>query len=183
MVTTRTATFVVAYADVGVTMVRRPPNGLSLEDSLRFHGWVVTGSGCWEWQGNISVQGYGRIRGNNTLMYAHRAAYIVWVGPVSRDLEVRHKCDNPPCMNPSHLEPGTHGDNMRDMFERKRATILRGERRSNLSELDVRMIRSLYATGLYTQGVLSDFYGIDSSNVSRIINKRTWDHIDKLDTL
>lgn len=36
-------------------------------------------------------------------------------GPV-----LRHRCDNPPCINPAHLEPGTQADNVRDMAERGR---------------------------------------------------------------
>ena len=34
---------------------------------------------------------------------------------------MRHKCDNPPCVRPSHLLLGTHADNAMDASMRGRA--------------------------------------------------------------
>ena len=33
---------------------------------------------------------------------------------------MRHKCDNPKCLNPEHLEIGTQSDNTKDRDERNR---------------------------------------------------------------
>jgi hypothetical protein len=95
-----------------------------LEVRLRETGWTVTESGCWEWSGKRNDGGYG-IFSARRLGYenvrAHRVMYEHFVGPIPEGLEMRHRCDNPPCVNPEHLEPGTHAQNMADIFDRGRA--------------------------------------------------------------
>ena len=79
---------------------------------------VLPGGECIEWTGARSAAGYGRLG----TKYAHRVAYEKAHGPIARGMVVRHRCDNPPCVNPAHLELGTQADNMRDMAVRGRAS-------------------------------------------------------------
>jgi hypothetical protein len=51
---------------------------------------------------------------------AHRVAWTIANDAEPGSLLVRHRCDNPTCCNPAHLELGTHADNMRDKVERGR---------------------------------------------------------------
>ncbi len=77
-------------------------------------------NGCLEWTKGVGNTGYGRtgLRGCN--FAAHRVAYYIYYMEDPGDLMVRHKCDNPRCCHPFHLELGTHLDNMRDMVLRHR---------------------------------------------------------------
>lgn len=71
---------------------------------------------CWLWQGTIDVCGYGRIgRADrpNRKMLAHRAAYTLAVGPIPSGYSLDHLCRVRACVNPAHLEPVTHAENMR----------------------------------------------------------------------
>jgi hypothetical protein len=80
-------------------------------------------TGCWEWRGGKSSNGYGLLTlsvatrrtasGNAAMRGAHIWSYERYVGPVPDGLELDHLCRTPICCNPSHLEPVTHLENMR----------------------------------------------------------------------
>lgn len=75
---------------------------------------------CWEWEGDRSSGGYGRTADGRT---ASRVAYIEAYGPIGHDEVVRHRCDNPPCVRPSHLVAGMLADNTADMWRQGRAGL------------------------------------------------------------
>ncbi len=91
-----------------------------LEDPRRFWDRVLIGDGCWEWQGNRSESGYGRVKIDGVRWQAPRLAYKLWHGRLARDLFVCHACDNPPCVRPDHLWLGTQADNLRDAYAKGR---------------------------------------------------------------
>lgn len=88
---------------------------------------VPTENGCSEWPGGRTTAGYGsvskRLQGRNEQYYAHRLAWFVVHGmPPEETPHVRHVvCNNPPCCNVDHLEPGTHAQNMADKVRAGRA--------------------------------------------------------------
>lgn len=76
-------------------------------------------TGCVLWQGAVTGSGYGHLRINGTLVYAHRFAFFLKHGrwPEPNGL---HSCDTPACVNADHIFEGTHADNMADMRRKGR---------------------------------------------------------------
>lgn len=100
-----------------------PQRDRPLERRLQDVGWTVTDSGCWDWDGRRNEDGYGTFSAERLGFRdarAHRVVYEHLVGPIPSDAVLRHSCDNPPCVNPAHLQPGTQADNVADMVERER---------------------------------------------------------------
>lgn len=64
---------------------------------------------------------------------AHRVGYELLKAPIPPGLVVDHKCYNPSCVNPDHLEPVTQAENMRRswLHSPKRATAERLERKTH----------------------------------------------------
>lgn len=84
-------------------------------------GVKIAESGCWEWTRNKSGKGYGAISFQGKKNYAHRVSLAVFSGfDIKSPFYVMHKCDNPICVNPDHLKPGTQFDNMRDAARKGR---------------------------------------------------------------
>jgi hypothetical protein len=92
------------------------------EPRLPEHFWskvvVDCETGCWTWIA-AKANGYGRFTigsrptKDSRQTGAHRLAYITLVAPVARELDLDHLCRRPACVNPAHLEPVTHAENVR----------------------------------------------------------------------
>lgn len=75
---------------------------------------------CWLWTGAALPTGYGFLTENATILYAHRFSYELSVGPIPAGLEIDHLCNQRGCVNPRHLEPVTHAENVRRAHARRR---------------------------------------------------------------
>lgn len=79
----------------------------------RFWEKVQKTETCWLWASNVNGSGYGHFWNGNRLVVAHRWAYEHLIGPIPEGLQLDHLCRVRRCVNPSHLEPVTRGENIR----------------------------------------------------------------------
>jgi hypothetical protein len=135
-------------------------------------------SGCWLWLGAKHQKfGYGKIGyDNRKYQAAHRASYSVFNGEIPDGMLVRHKCDNPYCVNPDHLEVGTDADNMADMVRRGRS--LKGGKNHNavLNDTVVSDIKRRLFLGSNQKTIAAEF-GVWGSAIQKIQTGNSWRHV------
>lgn len=138
--------------------------------------------GCWEWQGYRMPSGHGQIGiPGRRVTTTHRVAWEIANGrAIPQGLMVRHRCDNPPCINPKHLEIGTAADNSRDAVERGRVARGISHPHTRLSEAQVIEIRARYrrftVPGLRgyrsNRDYLASEYGVSGKYIVAIAGRR-----------
>lgn len=135
---------------------------------------IVSKDGCWNWLRSTNGRGYGRMRFGGVACSAHRVSFQLRAGkPIPKDRKICHRCDNPRCVNPSHLFSGSQKDNMRDMF-RKRRKSHSGQRNPNsrLTEDQARDIKTRY---LFDGGhALAREYGVSRNLPGMIFRGQIW---------
>lgn len=139
---------------------------------------------CWEWEGARTKDGYGIFwdgtkherSGANRMIGAHRWAYMRYVGDIPEGHEVCHSCDNPPCVNPSHLYTDTHAANASRAWQLGRNTPLLGEDnpKSKMTAAGVVEARERHAAGGVTIAELAREFGVTPTSMGRIIHRRVW---------
>jgi hypothetical protein len=135
-----------------------------------------TMSKCWEWQGSRSHDNYGLVTSKAYKGYAHRLSWILHCGPMIQGNFVLHRCDNPPCCNPSHLFLGSKQDNARDAVAKGRQALGSRNGQSKLSESDVIEILRLLSVGISQPRIAAGF-GISTRTVSKINTGTRWKHL------
>jgi len=96
----------------------------------RFWAKVDKTGSCWTWTAGKFSEGYGAFWVAGRVVQAHRFAYELLVGPISKGLVTDHLCRNRACVNPSHLETVT-----------QRINILRGVGVAAVSALKTECVR------------------------------------------
>jgi HNH endonuclease len=78
---------------------------------LREKIYVEPNTGCWLWLGYLNSDGYARSSGQ--WQYVHRRIYEFFSGPIPEALELDHLCRTRCCVNPAHLQPVPHIENIK----------------------------------------------------------------------
>ena len=137
---------------------------------------------CWEWTAFRDKNGYGRIGlggREDGVGFAHRVAWMLFRGEIPAGKLVLHKCDNPPCVRPSHLFTGTDSDNAFDRSKKGRNRDQFGQK-NNLSKIEkeehIREIRRRVAMG-ESQVSIGKIFGVSQSAVSKIVRRKRWGHV------
>lgn len=89
---------------------------------------------CWNWKGAIRQGGYGYFSWFGKNYAAHRLSYQLTKGDIPKGMFICHKCNNPRCVNPSHLYIGDAKDNARD-FVNSNKRIFSQEEKGLIKEL------------------------------------------------
>jgi hypothetical protein len=135
-----------------------------------------TPEGCWLWTGTRTRYGYFYI-GNHRMMKAHRFSWILSNGPIPNGMCILHRCDNPPCLNPSHLWIGTQAQNVQDMRSkgRERHRGAKGEAHlgSKLTTEKVLKIRQ----DPRTEVAIAAEYGVNRATIGSIRRRENWKHV------
>lgn len=126
---------------------------------------VTLNGECIEYDGSRTEFGHGQFWFEGVHWHAHRYSYTVHKGPIPKGMQVRHTCDNPPCINPEHLVLGTQQDNINDCIARGR----RYKHDRMITEQQLEEIRNLRMRGA-TYKELGEMYGVSRQTIYRYVS-------------
>ncbi len=149
-----------------------------IDDIAREKFWSKVDKGqpdeCWLWTGGKNESGYGFLYSMRKRVGAHRASFYMANGPFDLSMYICHKCDNPSCVNPSHLFLGTADDNNKDMWRKGRA-IIPPHIGLNFTEDQIHEIRA----DPRSHKALGRAMGVSFSTISRIRSGKSYGHIGR----
>ena len=128
---------------------------------------------CWEWMGATRTQqsdSYGDMRIDGKKVLAHRVAYVLFNGPIPTEMCVCHRCDNPLCVNPTHLFLGSKGENNQDRARKNRSAVGEACGAAKLTWEQVTEIRASAESGPR----LAERFGVSSTTIYGVRNGNHW---------
>ena len=125
---------------------------------------------CWIWKLSKDKDGYGYFSINGKTLKAHRVSYIIHYGEIKEGMHILHSCDNPSCVNPSHLRQGDEKENAKDREERNSKYHPKGKDVYNakFNNEQILEIRSLYSSGKYNTVEIGRIYGCSHKLIHQV---------------
>ncbi len=162
-----------------VCVTQRPPRSRPIE--VRFaEKYTRRGTTeCWPWTGSKDQFGRGYIWYEGKVTRAPRVAWVLHHGvPFPEGKDACHTCDNPGCVNPAHIWPGSESDNLRDAENKGRVPHRIGEEHvfAKLTTAQVREIRARHAAGEAQTEIALD-YNVKPSTVYGVVIRKSWKHV------
>ena len=134
---------------------------------------------CWNWSGSrTNSKWHGQWRNSaGNIELAHRAAWRLMRCDIPREMFVLHRCDNPICVNPSHLFLGTQSENLKDMWAKGRGRPMpsHGEKHG-MSKLTAKSVLEIRESNLSAKEIASKF-GVGTTTIYDIRKRKIWKHI------
>lgn len=130
----------------------------------------------------VGARGYGNIsmyhNGLHKQAFIHRMVAYAFLGdPPEGKTIVCHLDDNKLNNRADNLVWGNPYDNMRHMIEHRRSLVGSKNPRALLNDVEVLTIRRLYKEKSFSQTALAVTYGVNQTQISRIVLRKAWKHI------
>lgn len=138
----------------------------------------ITDEDCWNWTAGQDGRGYGCLSVRNKGKKATHVAFYLFHGRWPKGL-LLHSCDNPLCINTSHLREGDDKDNTQDRVERERTAKGETSGLSKLTNEQVLLIKDKLNNTTLKHFEIAELFSVTRSTISSIYRGRTWKHIKR----
>lgn len=128
---------------------------------------------CIVWTGHKNPDAYPLLMFRGKRRTVHVISWMLQHGEAPDGLVIMHRCDNPPCFNPDHLQAGTTTENIHDAIAKGRLVFGEHHGNSKLTADAVREIRVKCDMG-YSRKEISEQFGITPNHITRIFTRREW---------
>ena len=130
-------------------------------------------NGCWEWTASLNQRGYGMFANCKDGQLAHRIS-LIWSGKDLTGKMACHHCDNPKCVNPSHLFVGDAKSNMLDKVNKNRHHNIKIRR---FTKEEIESIRNSRFWTRETYSSLGRKYHVNATTIRDIVLKNSYKDI------
>ncbi|MBU2249238.1 MAG: HNH endonuclease [Gammaproteobacteria bacterium] len=151
---------------------------ISESDIERFINKIMkdSDSSCWEVNiANHNSFGHKRIWINGRYVGIHRLMYMLYnkLDSLPEDMEVCHICDNPGCVNPTHLFLTSKAGNQFDKKAKNRQAKGENNGAAILSNENAKLMRDLYNSGEFSLGFLANFFKVSKSTCFNVCSNKS----------